>query len=177
MLDQRHRRWSNINNDTGQSLYVFSGYITLTQIRSTIDSEVYLTTWLWMTCQQTRDICTPPVQRWARWSIAKTRSHGSSVEFAVIVVICGFTKIASKWDLSPSGHIPQQTSRGYAVDAIIQILIYSIRLKLKLSWYCGKPWYSALQKSSLEIINDWMIWRVAVSVKCDLRRRIFLNQK
>ena len=66
-------------------------------------------------------------------AIAKTWSHGSSVEFSVIVVICGFTKIASAWDLSPSWHIPQQTSRGYAVDAIIQILIeiYSIRLKLK----------------------------------------------
>ena len=65
--------------------------------------------------------------------IAKARSHGSSVEFAVIVVICGFTKIASTWDLSPSWHIPQQTSRGYAVYAIIQILIeiYSIRLKSK----------------------------------------------
>ena len=56
-----------------------------------------------------------------------------SVEFAVIVVMCGFTKIVSTCDLSPSWHIPQQTSRGYAVDAIIQILIeiYSIRLKLK----------------------------------------------
>ena len=38
-------------------------------------------------------------------AIAKTRSHGSSVEFAVIVVICGFTKIAATWDLSPSWHI------------------------------------------------------------------------
>ena len=45
-------------------------------------------------------------------AIAKTRSHGSNVEFAVIVVICGFTKIASTWDFSPSWHIPQQTSRG-----------------------------------------------------------------
>ena len=65
-------------------------------------------------------------------AIAKTRSHGGSVEFAVIVVMCGFTKIASTWDLSPSWHIPQQRSRGYAVDAIIQILIeiYSIHLKL-----------------------------------------------
>ena len=48
--------------------------------------------------------------------------------------MCGFTKIASTWDISPSWHIPQQTSRGYALDAIIQILIeiYSIRLKLKI---------------------------------------------
>ena len=51
----------------------------------------------------------------------------------MIVVICGFTKIASTLDPSPSWHIPQQTSRGYTVDAIIQILIeiYPIRLKLK----------------------------------------------
>ena len=77
----------------------------------------------------THEVC----HRFSRVAIAKTRSHGSSVEFAVIVVICGFTKIASICDLSPSWHIPQQTSRGYAVDAIIQILIeiYSIRLKLK----------------------------------------------
>ena len=51
------------------------------------------------------------------------KQRGSRVEIAVIVVICGFTKIASTLDPSPSWHIPQQTSRGYTVDAIIQILI------------------------------------------------------
>ena len=32
----------------------------------------------------------------------ETRSHGNSVKFAVIVVICGFTTIVSTWDLSSS---------------------------------------------------------------------------